>query len=27
LAPAAVTLAQTEGLAAHGRSISIRLNR
>jgi histidinol dehydrogenase len=27
LAPAAVTLAQTEGLDAHGRSISIRLNR
>ncbi len=27
LAPAAVTLAETEGLAAHGRSISIRLNR
>ncbi|MEO7224280.1 MAG: histidinol dehydrogenase [Devosia sp.] len=27
LAPAAVTLAETEGLRAHGRSISIRLNR
>ena len=27
LAHAAVTLAETEGLAAHGRSISIRLNR
>ena len=27
LAPAAVTLAETEGLAAHGRSVSIRLNR
>ncbi|MEO6014201.1 MAG: histidinol dehydrogenase [Devosia sp.] len=27
LAPAAVTLANTEGLDAHGRSISIRLNR
>ena len=27
LAPAAVTLAQTEGLEAHGRSVSIRLNR
>ncbi len=27
LAPAAVTLAQTEGLSAHGRSVSIRLNR
>ena len=27
LAPAAVTLAQTEGLRAHGRSVSIRLNR
>ena len=27
LAPSAVTLAETEGLAAHGRSISIRLNR
>jgi histidinol dehydrogenase len=27
LAPAAVTLAETEGLDAHGRSISIRLNR
>jgi len=27
LASAAVTLAETEGLAAHGRSISIRLNR
>ncbi|MBN9306811.1 MAG: histidinol dehydrogenase [Devosia sp. 67-54] len=27
LAGAAVTLAETEGLAAHGRSISIRLNR
>ena len=27
LAPAAVTLAETEGLSAHGRSISIRLNR
>ena len=27
LAPAAVTLAETEGLGAHGRSISIRLNR
>jgi histidinol dehydrogenase len=27
LAPAAVTLAATEGLDAHGRSVSIRLNR
>lgn len=27
LAPAALTLAQAEGLAAHGRSVSIRLNR
>ncbi|MEP7242018.1 MAG: histidinol dehydrogenase [Devosia sp.] len=27
LAPAAVNLAETEGLAAHGRSVSIRLNR
>jgi histidinol dehydrogenase len=27
LAPAAVTLAETEGLSAHARSISIRLNR
>ncbi|HQZ13684.1 MAG TPA: histidinol dehydrogenase [Devosia sp.] len=27
LAPAAVTLANTEGLDAHGRSVSIRLNR
>ena len=27
LAGAAVTLAETEGLAAHGRSVSIRLNR
>jgi histidinol dehydrogenase len=27
LAPAAVTLAATEGLEAHGRSVSIRLNR
>jgi len=27
LAPAATTLAETEGLAAHGRSVSIRLNR
>jgi histidinol dehydrogenase len=27
LAPAAVTLAETEELAAHGRSVSIRLNR
>ena len=27
LAPSAVTLAETEGLQAHGRSISIRLNR
>jgi len=27
LAPAAITLAETEGLSAHGRSISIRLNR
>ena len=27
LAPAAVTLAETEGLEAHGRSVSIRLNR
>ncbi len=27
LAPAAITLAETEGLAAHGRSVSIRLNR
>jgi histidinol dehydrogenase len=27
LAPAAVTLAETEGLDAHGRSVSIRLNR
>jgi histidinol dehydrogenase len=27
LAPAAVTLAETEGLSAHGRSVSIRLNR
>ena len=27
LAHSAVTLAETEGLAAHGRSISIRLNR
>jgi histidinol dehydrogenase len=27
LAPAAVTLATTEGLEAHGRSVSIRLNR
>jgi histidinol dehydrogenase len=27
LAPSAVTLAETEGLAAHGRSVSIRLNR
>ena len=27
LAPAAITLAATEGLAAHGRSVSIRLNR
>ena len=27
LASAAVTLAETEALAAHGRSISIRLNR
>ncbi len=27
LAPAAVTLAETEGLTAHGSSISIRLNR
>jgi histidinol dehydrogenase len=27
LAPAAVTLARTEGLDAHGRSVSIRLNR
>ena len=27
LAPAAVTLAETEGLSAHARSVSIRLNR
>jgi histidinol dehydrogenase len=27
LAPAAITLAETEGLAAHGRSVAIRLNR
>jgi histidinol dehydrogenase len=27
LAPAAITLAETEGLDAHGRSVSIRLNR
>jgi histidinol dehydrogenase len=27
LAPAAATLAETEGLAAHGRSVQIRLNR
>jgi histidinol dehydrogenase len=27
LAPAAVTLAETEGLRAHGRSVSLRLNR
>ncbi len=27
LAPAAVTLAETEGLSAHGRSVAIRLNR
>ena len=27
LAPAAITLAETEGLSAHGRSVSIRLNR
>ncbi len=27
LAPAAVALAETEGLGAHGRSVSIRLNR
>ncbi len=27
LAPVAVTLAETEGLEAHGRSVSIRLNR
>ncbi len=27
LGPAAVTLAQAEGLAAHGRSVSIRMNR
>ena len=27
LAPSAVALAETEGLAAHGRSVSIRLNR
>ena len=27
LAPAAITLARTEGLDAHGRSVSIRLNR
>ena len=27
LAPAAVTLAETEGLQAHGRSVAIRLNR
>ena len=27
LAPSAVTLAETEGLQAHGRSVSIRLNR
>ena len=27
LAPTAVTLAETEGLSAHGRSVSIRLNR
>ena len=27
LAPAAVALAETEGLTAHGRSVSIRLNR
>ncbi len=27
LAPAATTLAATEGLEAHGRSVSIRLNR
>jgi histidinol dehydrogenase len=27
LAPAAMTLATTEGLEAHGRSVSIRLNR
>ena len=27
LADAAVTLARTEGLDAHGRSVSIRLNR
>jgi histidinol dehydrogenase len=27
LAPAALTLAETEGLQAHGRSVSIRLNR
>jgi len=27
LAPPAITLAETEGLAAHGRSVSIRLNR
>ncbi len=27
LGPAAVTLAETEGLEAHGRSVSIRLNR
>jgi histidinol dehydrogenase len=27
LAPSAITLAETEGLAAHGRSVAIRLNR
>jgi histidinol dehydrogenase len=27
LGPAAVTLSRAEGLAAHGRSISIRMNR
>ena len=27
LGPAALTLAEAEGLGAHGRSVSIRLNR
>ena len=27
LAPAALALAEAEGLGAHGRSVSIRLNR
>ena len=27
LGPAALTLAEAEGLSAHGRSVSIRLNR